>query len=183
MHLLFWTKEAKADRLMSKLEKLYYTILCEPKSDNVEIAALQAEARDIELNKIAHAHYLLRKEHPNLNHDRLPLSPGIVKVVENHNYYIERKPYNQRYKTSSTYSLFFNKALSAANLVHTANRLYQISEKLGHKYTSTDAILICDYLEYKPSTKIYYYTDTSLTKEDLESIAYHYKVDIHHITQ
>lgn len=191
MNLLFWTKEAKADRLMSKLEKLYHTILCEPKSDNIEIATLQAEARDIELGKIAHAHYLLRKEHPNFNHDKLPLSPGIVKIVENHNSYsdsflnqlMERQVYRQKYNLHSNYSLFFNKALSAANIAHTANRLRQISEKLEHKYTSTDAILICDYLEYKYNTKVYYYTGTSLTKEDLESIAYYYKVDIHLITQ
>ena len=180
MHLLFWTKEAKADRLMSKLEKLYHTILCEPKSDNAEIAKLQAEARDIELNKISHTHYLLRKEHPDFNHDRLPLSPGIVKTIMSNIYYETKLVYNQRYTVSSDYSLFFNRALSAANLVHTDDRLQQISEKLEHRYTSTDAIIISDYLEYKPSTKVYYYTGTSLTKEDLEPIAYHYKVDIHH---
>ena len=164
---------------MSKLEKLYSSTSSQPLSSIPEVADLQRESIQIELAKIAHTHYLLRREHPHLSHPKLPLSPGIVIHYHVNDYPISTyfQPYPPRFKLSPSYSSFFLRALAHANDVHVANRLASISSELSHTYTHTDALVVYDYLSAKQPTQ-YYYDGSGLTHSDLEPFAIHFKVDI-----
>lgn len=183
MNLLFWTKAAKADKLLSKLEAQYHQLQSQPLSEFPEVADLQRESIQIELTKIAHTHYLLRCEHTlsyPFNHSRLPLSPGIVIICEDH--YKDRYPiqYNQPYPISLNYSHFFQQALANANSVHIANRLASLSSELSHTFTDPDALHVADYLAQCASSDEYFYRG-SLPKADLVVLASHYRTDIIHL--
>lgn len=163
---------------MSKLEHLYTSTSSQPLSPIPEVADLQRESIQIELAKIAHTHYLLRREHPHLSHSKLPLSPGIVTKRVDLSTDTFSHPYPPRFKPSSSYSIFFSRALAHANEVHIANRLAFISSELSHTYTHTDALVIYNYLSIAQRNE-YYYSGSNLTQSDLEPFAIHFKVDIH----
>lgn len=183
MNLLFWTKAAKADKLLSKLEAQYHQLQSQPLSEFLEVADLQRESIQIELAKIAHTHYLLRCEHTlsyPFNHSRLPLSPGIVVAYLDHDYPVTPATWSSRYQLSPNYSNFFQQALANANSVHTANRLASLSSELSHTFTNPDALRIADYLAQRSNPDEYFYRG-SLTKADLVVLASHYRTDIIHL--
>lgn len=183
MNLLFWTKAAKADKLLSKLEAQYHQLQSQPLSEFPEVADLQRESIQIELAKIAHTHYLLRCEHTlsyPFNHSRLPLSPGIVVAYLDHDYPVTPATWSNRYQLSPNYSRFFQQALANANSVHTANRLASLSSELSHTFTDPDALRVADYLAQRISSKEYFYRG-SLPKADLVVLASHYRTDIIHL--
>ena len=184
MNLLFWTKAAKADKLLSKLEAQYHQLQSQPLSEFPEVADLQRESIQIELAKIAHTHYLLRCEHTlsyPFNHSRLPLSSGIV-VVHPEEYYAYEYSgrYVPPYPISTNYSHFFQQALANANSVHIANRLASLSSELSHTFTNPDALRVADYLAQRINPDEYFYRG-SLTKTDLVVLASHYYTDIIHL--
>lgn len=164
---------------MFKLEKLYSSTSSQPLSSIPEVVDLQRESIQIELAKIAHTHYLLRREHPHLSHSKLPLSPGIVihKPVDYYTLDTLSHPYPPRFKLSPSYSSFFSRALAHANDVYVSRHLAFVSHKLSHTYTHTDALVLHDYLSAKQPTQ-YYYDGSGLTHSDLEPFAIHFKVDI-----
>lgn len=183
MNLLFWTKAAKADKLLSKLEAQYHQLQSQPLSEFPEVADLQRESIQIELTKIAHTHYLLRCEHTlsyPFNHSRLPLSPGIVVAYLDHDYPVTPATWSNRYQLSPNYSHFFQQALANANYVHIANRLASLSSELSHTFTDPDALRVADYLAQRISSNEYFYRG-SLTKADLVVLASHYRTDIIHL--
>lgn len=184
MNLLFWTKAAKANKLLSQLESQYHLLQSQPLSEFPEVADLQRESTQIELTKIAHTHYLLRCEHTlsyPFNHPRLPLSPGIVV-----NYSDELTPYDYSssysplYQLSSNYSNFFQQALANANSVHIANRLASLSSELSHTFTNPDALRVADILTNGIASDEYFYRGL-LSKADLAVLANHFRTDIIHL--
>lgn len=174
MSLLFWTKEAKATRLMTKLETLYHQLSVKPLSSIPEIADLEAEANAIELSKVAHAHYLLRREYP--THTKLPLSPGIVIHCSPASITSPLLPYTSKFAIPANAANFFQRALAQANLVHDSNRLASISAELSYTYTSTEAIALYDALS--GTVLSYYYYSGPLSFQELEPFAFHFKLDI-----
>lgn len=184
MFNLPWSKVAKANRLLSKLSSQYHSLLTQPLSEFPEVADLQRESIQIELAKIAHTHYLLRREHTlsyPFTHSRLPLSPGIV-VATTSSSLLDHlaATYEPPYRISPTFAPFFRRALAQANSVHTANRLASLSSELSHTFTNPDALRVADYLAHHTTAEYFY--RGSLSTEDLEALAYHYRVDIVHLT-
>lgn len=183
MNLLFWTKAAKADKLLSKLEAQYHQLQSQPLSEFPEVADLQRESIQIELTKIAHTHYLLRCEHTlsyPFNHSRLPLSPGIVVAYLQTPPIFKNSVYTPPYPISPNYSHFFQQALANANSVHIANRLASLSSELSHTFTDPDALRVANYLAQQIDPDEYFYRG-SLTKADLVVLASHYRTDIIHL--
>ena len=184
MNLLFWTKAAKANKLLSKLEAQYHQLQSQPLSEFPEVADLQRESIQIELTKIAHTHYLLRCEHTlsyPFNHSRLPLSPGIVVPVLSGSLLDHPTSiYISPYPISPNYSHFFQQALANANSVHTANRLASLSSELSHTFTDPDALRVADCLAQRIDSNEYFYRGP-LTKADLVVLASHYRTDIIHL--
>lgn len=187
MFNLPWSKAAKANRLMSKLSFQYHSLLCQPLSEFPEVADLQRESTQIELAKIAHTHYLLRREHIHsypFSQPRLPLSPGVVIQTPASSLadtYYSLAAYVGPYAYDSSYASFFRRALANANHVHTTKRLASLSSELSHTFTNTDALSVSDYLTRRNSHSEYFYRG-SLSLEDLQALAYHYRIDIVHLT-
>lgn len=166
---------------MSKLSKLYHTHLNTPFSPIPEVAELQRESMHIELAKIAHTHYLLRREHilsypP--SSDRLPLSPGIV---ISHYTSVDLAPvtYIPRYLTPPHLAPFFLHALHHANHVHLTNSLASLSSELSHTFTHSDALVLAKRLPL--GTQPYFYQG-ELSLADLAILAAHFKRDIVKLT-
>lgn len=183
MNLLFWTKAAKANKLLSQLESQYHLLQSQPLSEFPEVADLQRESIQIELTKIAHTHYLLRCEHTlsyPLNHPRLPLSPGIVAICEDHYEDHYTASYASPYPLSSNYSNFFRQALANANSVHIADRLASLSSELSHTFTNPDALRVADILTNGITSDEYFYRGL-LSKADLVVLASHFHTDIIHL--
>lgn len=183
MNLLFWTKAAKANKLLSQLESQYHLLQSQPLSEFPEVADLQRESIQIELTKIAHTHYLLRCEHTlsyPLNHPRLPLSPGIVVAYLEDPMDTYPIPYTPPYPLSSSYSNFFQQALANANSVHIANRLASLSSELSHTFTNPDALRVADILTNGITSDEYFYRGL-LSKADLVVLASYYRTDIIHL--
>ena len=181
MFHLPWSKTAKANRLMSKLSTLYHTHLNTPLSPIPEVAELQRESMHIELAKIAHTHYLLRREHIHSyppSSDRLPLSPGIVIP---HHTSVDLAPirYLHRYSILPQLSPFFQRALHHANHVHLTECLASLSSELSHTFTHSDALVLVERLPL--STQPYFYQG-KLSLADLSVLAAHFKRDIIKLT-
>lgn len=174
MNLLFWTKAAKADKLLSKLEAQYHQLQSQPLSEFPEVADLQRESIQIELTKIAHAHYLLRREYP--THTKLPLSPGIVIPCYPISITTPLLSYTSKFAIPANAANFFQRALAQANIVHDSNSLASISAELSYTYTSTEAIALYDVLSGTALSDYYY--SGPLSFQELEPFAFHFKLDI-----
>lgn len=183
MNLLFWTKAAKANKLLSQLESQYHLLQSQPLSEFPEVADLQRESIQIELTKIAHTHYLLRCEHTlsyPFNHSRLSFSPGIVVTCNEVHLLPYPLSYTPLYPLSSNYSNFFQQALANANSVHIANRLASLSSELSHTFTNPDALRVADILTNGIASDEYFYRGL-LSKADLVVLASHFRTDIIHL--
>lgn len=186
--ILPWSKEAKAIKLVKLQQQLYSDLKNMPISSIEEVAVLEQENRDNQINKLLIANHAIRNEFKELSLPKLPNAPGIVVPVTSINnlfYFnaslnIPLTNYEQILPYSSSCSDEFYYAAHRAHTNLVKAQLSELSEQLGFPITSDNILRLATEIRYKePEQPILLRAVYELPIQELEAIAKHFRSDIY----
>ena len=186
--ILPWSKEAKAIKLVKLQQQLYSNLENMPISTIEEIAILEKENRDNQLNKLLITNYAIRNEFKELNLPKLPNAPGIVVPVtsiNNLSYFnasLDRPltNYEQILPYSSSCSDEFYYAAHTAHINLIQAQLHKLSKQLGFPITSDNILRLVTDIRYKQAEQpILVRAYDELPIPELEAVAKHFCSDIY----
>lgn len=186
--ILPWSKEAKAIKLVKLQQRLYFDLENMPISSIEEVAILEKENRDNQINKLLIANYAIRNEFKKLSLPKLPNAPGIVLPVTSINKLAYFNVSLDSYLTNYEQILLYSSSLSdefyyAAHRAHTnliKAQLDKLSEQLEFPITNTDILRLVAGIRYKqPEQPILVRTSDELPIPELEAVAKHFRSDIY----
>ena len=186
--ILPWSKEAKAIKLVKLQQRLYSDLENMPISTIEEVAILEKENRDNQLNKLLIANHAIRNEFKELNLPKLPQAPGIVLTVtsiNNLSYFnaslnIPLTNYEQilPYSSSCSDEVYYAAYRAHTNLVKA--QLSELSEQLGFPITDTNILRLVAGIRYKqPEQPILVRAYDELPIPELEAVAKYFRSDIY----
>ena len=186
--ILPWSKEAKAIKLVKLQQQLYSDLKSMPISSIEEIAILEKENRDNQINKLLIANHAVRNEFKELSLPKLPNAPGIVVPVtsiNNLSYFnasLDRPLTNYEqilpYSSSCSDEFYYAAYRAHINLINT--QLDKLSEQLEFPITNTDILRLVAGIRYKqPEQPILVRTSDELPIPELEAVAKHFRSDIY----
>ena len=186
--ILPWSKEAKAIKLVKLQQRLYSDLENMPISTIEEVAMLEKENRDNQINKLLIANYAIRNEFKELSLPKLPQAPGIVVPVtsiNNLSYFnaslnIPLTNYEQILPYSSSCSDEFYYAAHTAHINLINAQLSELSAQLSFPITSDNILRLVTDIRYKqPDQPILVRTYDELPIPELEAVAKHFRSDIY----
>ena len=185
--ILPWSKEAKAIKLVKLQQQLYSDLKNMPISSIEEVAVLEQENRDNQINKLLIANHAVRNEFKELNLPKLPGAPGIV--LQNSTYKSEcfhtslNRSLTNYEKIISRPSHFSEELYYAAQRAHinlTKAQLRKLSEQVNYPITSDNILRLATEIRYKkPEQPILLRAAYELPIQELEAIAKHFRSDIY----
>lgn len=185
--ILPWSKEAKAIKLVKLQQRLYSDLENMPISSIEEVAILEKENRDNQIDKLLIANHAIRNEFKELNLPKLPRAPGIV--VPSSAYVAEcfiallDRPltnYEKILLYSSSLSDEFYYAAHRAHINLIKAQLRKLSEQLGFPITSDDILRLVADIKYKQAEQpILVRASDELPIPELEAVAKHFRSDIY----
>ena len=186
--ILPWSKEAKAIKLVKLQQRLYSNLENMPISTIEEVAILEKENRDNQLNKLLIANYAIRNKFKELNLPKLPRAPGIVLTVTNVDKLTYARAWMHRPLTnyekilpySSSFSDEFYYAAHRAHINLIKAQLRKLSEQLGFPITSDNILQLVTDIRYKQAEQpILVRAYDELPIPELEAVAKHFRSDIY----
>lgn len=185
--ILPWSKKAKAIKLVKLQQQLYSDLKNMPISSIEEVATLEQENRDNQINKLLIANHAIRNEFKELNLPKLPGAPGIVvpysacvgesfvALLTSHlTNYEKILPY------SSSCSDEFYYAVHRAHTNLVKAQLSKLSEQLGFPITDDSILRLVIGIQYKqPDQPILVRTYDELPIPELEAVAKYFRSDIY----
>lgn len=185
--ILPWSKEAKAIKLVKLQQQLYSDLGNMPISTIEEVAILEEENRDNQINKLLIANHAIRNEFKELNLPKLPQAPGIV--VPDSAYVSQSfivaldRPLTNYEEVVARPGHFSEELYYAAQRAH-INRinaqLRKLSEQLGFPITSNNILRLVAEIRYKqPEQSILVNAGYGLPIPELEAVAKHFRSDIY----
>lgn len=186
--ILPWSKEAKAIKLVKLQQQLYSNLENMPISTIEEVAILEKENRDNQLNKLLIANYAIRNEFKELNLPKLPRAPGIVLTVTDVDKLTYARAWMHRPLTNYEKILPYSSSFSdefyyAAHRAHTnliKAQLRKLSEQLGFPITSDNILRLVTDIRYKQAEQpVLVRASDELPIPELEAVAKHFCSDIY----
>lgn len=186
--ILPWSKEAKAIKLVKLQQQLYSDLKNMSISSIEEVAILEKENRDNQINKLLIANHAIRNEFKELSLPKLPQAPGIVVPVANINNFsyfnaslnIPLTNYEQILSYSSSCSDEFYYAAHRAHTNLVKAQLSKLSEQLGFPITDDSILRLVNGIRYKqPDQPILVRAFDELPIPELEAVAKHFRSDIY----
>lgn len=185
--ILPWSKEAKAIKLVKLQQQLYSDLENMPISSIEEVAILEKENRDNQINKLLIANHAIRNEFKELDLPKLPGAPGIV--LQNSTYKCEcfhnslNRSLTNYEKIISRPGHFSEELYYAAHKAHTnliKAQLRKLSEQVNYPITSDNILRLVADIRYKQAEQpILVRTSDELPIPELEAIAKHFRSDIY----
>ena len=185
--ILPWSKEAKAIKLVKLQQQLYSDLENMPISAIEEVAILEKENRDNQINKLLIANHAIRNEFKELSLGKLPNAPGIV--VPNSAYVAQSfialldSPLTNYEEVVARPGYFSDELYLAAHRAHINlinAQLRKLSAQLGFPITDDNILRLVVGIRYKqPDQAILVRTYNELPVPELEAIAKHFRSDIY----
>lgn len=186
--ILPWSKEAKAIKLVKLQQQLYSDLKNMPISSIEEVAILEKENRDNQIDKLLIANHAIRNEFKELNLPKLPNAPGIVVPVTSinkltyFNVFLDR-PLTNYEEVINRPGYFSDELYFAAQRAHTnliKAQLRKLSEQLGFPITSYNILRLVTEIRYKePEQPVLVRSTYELPIPELEAVAKHFRSDIY----
>ena len=186
--ILPWSKEAKAIKLVKLQQQLYSDLKNMSISSIEEVAILEKENRDNQIDKLLIANYAIRNEFKELSLPKLPNAPGIVLPVTG----VDKLSYARawmhnpltNYEKILLYpSSFSDEFYYAAHRAHTnlvKAQLSKLSAQLGFPVTDDNILRLVAGIRYKqPDQPILVRASDELPIPELEAVAKHFRSDIY----
>lgn len=186
--ILPWSKEAKAIKLVKLQQQLYSDLKNMPISSIEEVAILEKENRDNQINKLLIANHAIRNEFKELDLPKLPQAPGIVLTVTDVDKLAYARAWMHRPLTNYEKILLYSSSLSdefyyAVHRAHTnliKAQLRKLSEQLDFPITSDNILRLVANIKYKQAEQpILVRTSDELPIPELEAVAKHFRSDIY----
>lgn len=187
--ILPWSKEAKAIKLVKLQQQLYSDLKNMPISSIEEVAILEKENRDNQIDKLLIANYAIRNEFKELNLPKLPQAPGVVLPITDiaggatyFNVWLDRPltNYEEVINRPGRFSdeLYFAAHRAHINLIKA--QLRKLSEQLGFPITSDNILRLVADIKYKQAEQpILVIAYDELPIPELEAVAKHFRSDIY----
>lgn len=185
--ILPWSKEAKAVKLVKLQQQLYSDLKNMPISSIEEVAILEKESRDNQIDKLLIANHAIRNEFKELDLPKLPGAPGIV--LQNSTYKSEcfhtslNRPLTNYEEVISCPSHFIEELYYAVQRAHinlTKAQLRKLSEQVNYPITSDNILRLATEIRYKKPEQPVLVTETyELPIPELEAVAKHFRSDIY----
>ena len=182
-----WSKKAKAIKLVKLQQQLYSDLKNMPISSIEEVAVLEQENRDNQINKLLIANHAVRNEFKELDLPKLPQAPGIV--LQNSTYKSEcfhtslNRPLTNYEKIISRPGHFSEELYYAAQRAHinlVKAQLRKFSEQVNYPITSDNILRLATEIRHKePEQPILLRAAYELPIQELEAIAKHFRSDIY----
>ena len=186
--ILPWSKEAKAIKLVKLQQQLYSDLENMPISSIEEVAILEKENRDNQIDKLLIANHAIRNEFKELDLPKLPNAPGIVLTVTDVDKLTYTRAWVNRPLTNYEKALLYSSSFSnefyyAAHRAHTnlvKAQLDKLSVQLGFPITDDSILRLVNGIRYKqPDQPILVRTYDELPIPELEAVAKHFRSDIY----
>lgn len=185
--ILPWSKEAKAIKLVKLQQQLYSDLKSMPISSIEEVAILEKENRDNQIDKLLIANHAIRNEFKELSLPKLPNAPGIV--VPNSAYVAEsfiallHSPLTNYEEVVARPGYFSDELYLAAQRAHINlinAQLRKLSGQINYPITSDNILRLVTEIRYKkPEQPILVRKACKLPTLELEAIAKHFRSDIY----
>ena len=185
--ILPWSKEAKAIKLVKLQQRLYFDLKNMPISSIEEVAILEKENRDNQIDKLLIANHAIRNEFKELNLPKLPRAPGIV--VPSSAYVAEcfiallDRPltnYEEIVARPDHFSEEFYYAVQRAHFILINAQLRKLSGQVNYPITSDNILRLVTEIRYKqPEQPILVRASDELPIPELEAVAKHFRSDIY----
>lgn len=186
--ILPWSKEAKAIKLVKLQQQLYSDLKNVPISSIEEVAILEKENRDNQINKLLIANHAIRNEFKELNLPKLPNAPGIVVPVTDVDKLSYARAWMHNPLTNYEKILLYSSSFSdefyyAAHKAHTnliKAQLSELSAQLSFPITDDSILRLVIGIQYKqPDQPILVRTYDELPIPELEAVAKYFRSDIY----
>ena len=186
--ILPWSKEAKAIKLVKLQQQLYSDLNNMSISSIEEVAILEKENRDNQIDKLLIANHAIRNEFKELSLPKLPNAPGIVLPITDVDKLTYARAWMYRPLTNYEKILQYSNSFSdefyyAAHRAHTnlvKAQLSELSEQLGFPITSDNILRLVIDIRYKqPEQPILVRTYDELPIPELEAVAKYFRSDIY----
>lgn len=183
-----WSKEAKAIKLVKLQQQLYSDLENMPISSIEEVAILEKENRDNQIDKLLIANHAIRNEFKELNLPKLPGAPGIVLPVTDVVKLSYARAWLHNPLTNYEKILLYSSSLSdefyyAAHRAHTnliKAQLDKLSKQLSFPITDTNILRLVAGIRYKePEQPILVRTSDEVPILELEAVAKYFRSDIY----
>ena len=186
--ILPWSKEAKAIKLVKLQQQLYSALKSMPISSIKEVAILEKENRDNQIDKLLIANHAIRNEFKELNLSKLPNAPGIVVPVTSINklaYFnvsLDKPLTNYEkilpYSSSCSDEFYYAAHRAHINLINA--QLRKLSEQVNYPISSDNILRLVIEIRYKkPEQPVLVGAVYELPIPELEAIAKHFRSDIY----
>lgn len=187
--ILPWSKEAKAIKLVKLQQRLYSNLENMPISTIEEVAILEKENRDNQIDKLLIANHAIRNEFKELSLPKLPRAPGVVlpitDIAGGVTYFsvLLDRPLTNYEEVINRPGYFSDELYFAAQRAHTnliKAQLRKLSEQLGFPITSYNILRLVTEIRYKePEQPVLVRSTYELPIPELEAVAKHFRSDIY----
>lgn len=185
--ILPWSKEAKAIKLVKLQQQLYSDLKNMSISSIEEVAILEKENRDNQIDKLLIANHAIRNEFKELSLPKLPQAPGIV--VPNSAYVAESfialldSPLTNYEEVVARPGYFSDELHLAAQRAHINlinAQLRKLSEQVNYPITSDNILRLVTEIKHKESEQpVLVGAAYELPIPELEAVAKHFRSDIY----